>query len=100
MKIDTIKENEKITVSVEGRIDSVTAAEFESAIKNAIGGASELIFDFIKLEYISSAGLRILLGTQKLMNKQGSMKVINVNETVNDIFDVTGFSYILDIESV
>lgn len=97
MKIKEKKENGKLTVAVEGKIDSSTAPELEKKIKSEIGECSALIFDFEKLDYISSAGLRILLGAQKLMGNR-NMKVINVNETVNDIFDVTGFSYILDIE--
>ncbi len=100
MKINTFKENDKLIISVEERIDSVTAPDFEKAIKNEIEGAAQLVFDFKKLDYISSAGLRILLGTQKYMAKRGKMKIINVNETVNEIFEVTGFSYILDIELI
>lgn len=97
MKITSKTDNEKLTLAVEGRIDSSTAPELESKLKDEIGNCTELIFDFEKLDYISSAGLRILLGAQKMMGKDG-MKVINVNETVYEIFVVTGFSYILDIE--
>lgn len=100
MKINTTKENDKIIIAVDGRIDSTTAKDFESAIKKDVTENSDLIFDFRDLAYISSAGLRILLGTQKLMSRQGKMKIINVNEVVNEIFEVTGFSYILDIETV
>lgn len=100
MKINTTKENDKIIIAVDGRIDSTTAKDFESAIKKDVTENSDLIFDFKDLAYISSAGLRILLGTQKLMSRQGKMKIINVNEVVNEIFEVTGFSYILDIETV
>lgn len=100
MKINTIKDNDKITIAVEGRVDSTTAAEFEAAIKSETEQVTELVFDFKDLAYISSAGLRILLGTQKLMNAKGKMKIINVNETVNEIFEITGFSYILDIETL
>lgn len=99
MKINTLKDNEKIIIAVEGRIDSTTSSEFEATIKNETKQVKELVFDFKDLDYISSAGLRILLGTQKLMNNKGKMKIINVNETVNEIFEVTGFSYILDIKS-
>ncbi|MBQ7505537.1 MAG: STAS domain-containing protein [Ruminococcus sp.] len=99
MKINTLKDNEKIIIAVEGRIDSTTSSEFEATIKNETKQVKELVFDFKDLDYISSAGLRILLGTQKLMNNKGNMKIINVNETVNEIFEVTGFSYILDIKS-
>ena len=100
MKINTIKDNDKITIAVEGRVDSTTAAEFESAIKSETDQVTELVFDFKDLAYISSAGLRILLGTQKPMAAKGKMKIINVNETVNEIFEITGFSYILDIETI
>ncbi len=100
MNINTIKDNDKITIAVEGRIDSTTASEFEAAIKNETEQVSELVFDFKDLAYISSAGLRILLGTQKLMMNKGKMKIINVNETVNEIFEITGFSYILDVETL
>lgn len=100
MKINTIKDNDKITIAVEGRVDSTTADEFEAAIKSETEQVTELVFDFKDLAYISSAGLRILLGTQKLMNAKGKMKIINVNETVNEIFEITGFSYILDIETL
>lgn len=100
MKVNTTKDNNTIIIAVEGRVDSTTAKDFEAAIKKDVNENSELIFDFKDLAYISSAGLRILLGTQKLMSKQGKMKIINVNETVNEIFEVTGFSYILDIETV
>lgn len=99
MNIFTEKNSDTITISVAGRIDSVTAPEFEEAVKNEINNCENLVFDFKKLDYISSAGLRILLGAQKLMGKK-AMKVINVNETVNEIFEVTGFSYILDIERI
>lgn len=91
------KDNETLTITVAGRIDTATSRELESVVNREINKCTELIFDFEKLDYISSAGLRILLGAQKLMGRNG-MKVINVNETVNEIFEVTGFSYILDIE--
>ncbi len=97
MNVITNKDNEKFTIAVEGRIDTSTAAEFEAKIKSELNQCSELVFDFEKLDYISSAGLRILLGARKLMGNNG-MKIINVNETVYEIFEVTGFSLILDIE--
>ena len=100
MTINKITDNDKVTFIVEGRIDSSTASQLESEVKNEILQKTELVFDFKNLDYISSAGLRILLGAQKIMNKQGRMKVINVNETVNEIFEVTGFSYILNIELI
>lgn len=86
------------TVSLEGRLDTTTAPELESDLKSFIDSITNLVFDFEKLEYISSAGLRVLLTAQKIMSKQGSMKLIHVRDDVNEIFEVTGFSDILTIE--
>ena len=91
-------ENEKALFAPEGRLDTNTAPELEESIKESIEDITELTLDLEKLEYISSAGLRVLLAAQKTMNKQGAMKVINVNDTIMDIFEVTGFSEILTIE--
>lgn len=91
--------NEILTIKVEGRIDSSTAPELESEIKNDITNCKKLVFDFKNLDYISSAGLRILLGAQKIMGRS-SMKVINVNEAVDEIFEVTGFSFVLNIQRI
>jgi anti-sigma B factor antagonist len=88
----------KAAFALEGRLDTVTAPELETALKEAFPAAKELTLDFEKLEYISSAGLRVLLSAHKVMTRQGSMKLTNVNETVKEIFDVTGFSDILTIE--
>ena len=98
MIIRQTAEGEKLTVALEGRLDTTTAPELEKALAEAIGGATELEFDFEKLEYISSAGLRVLLGAQKLMNTRGTMKVTHVGEIINEIFEVTGFTDILTIE--
>ncbi len=98
MNIKTKTENSKLSVSISGRIDTVTAPEFDSQVKSKLDGISELVLDFANVNYISSAGLRVLLMLQKKMNKQGSMKLINVNETIVDVFEVTGFSDILTIE--
>ena len=87
-----------LTISVEGRLDTITSPELETELKSSLDGVTELIMDFEKLEYISSAGLRVLLSAQKTMNNQGSMKVINVNDTVMEIFEVTGFVDVLTIE--
>lgn len=87
-----------VTVSLEGRLDTVTSPQLEDALKAELPGAKDLTFDMTKLEYISSAGLRVLLSAQKTMNAQGSMVVKNVSEEVNEIFEVTGFSDILTIE--
>jgi anti-sigma B factor antagonist len=93
------KDNDTLTISVEGKIDTATSRELESIVNQEISNCTKLIFDFKELDYISSAGLRILLGAHKVMGNNG-MKVINVNETVNEIFEVTGFSFILDIERI
>ena len=88
-----------LTLAVAGRLDTTTAPELEAVVKNELGGISELTFDFSQLEYISSAGLRVLLSAQKAMNAQGgAMKVIGVNEIVGEIFDITGFASVLTIE--
>ena len=88
----------KLTVALEGRLDTTTAPELEQSLQESIPDASELVMDFEKLEYISSAGLRVLLAAQKIMNRQGSMKVVHVNETIMEILEVTGFVDILTIE--
>lgn len=87
-----------LTVSLEGRLDTTTAPELEAELKESLEGVTELVLDFTGLEYISSAGLRVVLGAQKTMNKQGSMKVIGVNADIMEVFDITGFSDILTIE--
>ena len=87
-----------LKVALEGRLDPSTAPELEEEMKNALNGVTELVFDMEGLEYISSAGLRVLLSVQKVMNQQGSMKLLHVNEVINEIFEVTGFSDILTIE--
>ena len=98
MNINTLKNGASMTVALEGRLDTQTAPSLEEALVKQLDGVKELVFDFEKLEYISSAGLRVLLFAQKKMNVQGAMKVIRVNETVAEIFDVTGFSDILTVE--
>lgn len=97
MTITKTLENKKAILSVEGWLDTNSAPELGREIE-ALSDIESLVLDFDKLEYISSAGLRILLSTQKIMNKQGSMVIRNVNEDVMDIFDITGFADILTIE--
>ncbi len=87
-----------LTLSLEGRLDTTTAPELENVVKTELEGVTALNVDMEKLEYISSAGLRVLLSAQKAMNKQGSMTIKNASEDVKEIFDVTGFSDILNIE--
>ncbi|MBQ9415315.1 MAG: STAS domain-containing protein [Clostridia bacterium] len=98
MKIIDAKNGSTLTVALEGRLDTTTAPQLEESMKTKLSGVTELIFDFANLEYISSAGLRILLSMQKIMNHQGSMKITHVNEIVMEVFEVTGFTDILTIE--
>lgn len=93
----TVNEN-KLTFSLEGRLDTVTAPEFEKELKNSLDNVTELVLDLEKLDYISSAGLRVILSAQKIMNRKGTMKVTHVNEVIMEILDVTGFSDILTVE--
>lgn len=88
----------ELELKLEGRLDTTTAPELEKELNAALEGMTKLTFDFSDLAYISSAGLRVLLGAQKKMNKQGSMVIKNVNDIVMEVFDVTGFSDILTIE--
>ena len=97
LNINTTNEDGKMNVTLEGRIDTTTAPELEAVLKEKLGHSSELTFDMDKVEYISSAGLRVLLAAQKAMNKQGKMYIKNVCAAVKDIFEVTGFSDILNI---
>ena len=87
-----------LEIALEGRLDTTTAPELEKELKESLNGVSELTLDFEKLDYISSAGLRVLLSAQKQMNRQGSMKLVHVGEIVMEVFEVTGFSDILTIE--
>lgn len=98
MTIEKIKNGTTLELKVAGRLDTMTYPQLDEVIKNEIGGITELIIDFKALDYISSAGLRVLLSAQKIMNVQGKMTVRNVNETVKEIFEVTGFTDILTIE--
>ena len=99
MTISQNKEGSKLTITLEGRLDTTTAPELETELKTALDGITELVFDIKDLAYISSAGLRVLLSAQKVMNKQGSMVIRGASEEVMEIFDVTGFVDILTIES-
>ena len=86
-----------LNAAIEGRVDTTTAPTLEKEIKDSLSGVTSLVFDFAKVEYISSAGLRVLLSCQKIMSKQGSMKLINVGDDIMEIFEVTGFTDILTI---
>lgn len=98
LNIEKVQEGSKLTVKLEGRLDTTTSPQLETELGSNLDGVTELIFDLQKLEYISSAGLRVLLSAQKTMNNQGSMVVKNSIEEIREIFDVTGFSDILTIE--
>lgn len=98
LEIKKTIQNKKATYTLSGRLDTTTAPELEQEFKAALDGVSELIIDMTKLDYISSAGLRVLLSAQKVMNQQGKMTITNPNEVVMEIFEVTGFSDILTIE--
>ena len=98
MKINKTIENGKACYALEGRLDTTTAPELEKALKDDLGSIDALTLDFSNLDYISSAGLRVLLSAHKAMSGKGGMKVTNVSELVREVFDVTGFSDILVIE--
>ena len=98
MEIKQTKCDNELVIVLEGRLDTMTAPQLEAELKGSLEGVQTLILDLEKLEYISSAGLRVLLSAQKVMVKQGEMKLIHVNETVMEVFEVTGFSDILNIE--
>ena len=98
MEIHENRNGNALTIALDGRLDTMTAPKLDEALKTALEDVNELTFDFEKLEYISSAGLRVLLSAQKKMQAKGGMKVLHVNEIVMEIFDVTGFCDILSIE--
>ena len=98
MTIEKNLNGTELTVTIVGRLDTTTAPDLEASLKESFEGVTKLILDFAELEYLSSAGLRVLLAVQKVMNKQGEMVIRNVNETINEIFEVTGFIDILTIE--
>ncbi len=98
MTIEKSQEGSRLNITLEGRLDTTAAPRLEAELKRSVSDIEELIFNFEKLEYISSAGLRVLLSAQKVMNKQGSMTVKNVNDVVMEVFEVTGFVDILTIE--
>ena len=98
MTIEKNLNGTELTIVITGRLDTTTAPQLEAEFKQSISGVEKLVLDFASLEYLSSAGLRVLLAAQKVMNKQGEMVVKNVNETISEIFEVTGFSDVLTIE--
>ena len=98
MTINKTQNGSTLEIALEGRLDTMTAPELEQELRKSMDGADSLIFDFSKLDYISSAGLRVLLVAQKTMSQKGGMKVTNVKELVQEVFEVTGFADILTIE--
>lgn len=98
MTIEKVVNGENAKIIVVGRLDTQTAPELEKEIDGIISNVKELIFDMAGLEYVSSAGLRVILKAQKIMNTQGSMKLIGVNDSIMEVFDITGFLDILTIE--
>lgn len=98
MKIEKNLNEKNLVVALEGRLDTTTAPQLEEELKNSLDGVTDLVIDLGKLEYISSAGLRVLLSAYKTMRNKGKMKVTNANELVMEVFEVTGFSDFLPIE--
>ena len=98
MTIEKILNGEEATLVVAGRLDTQTAPELEKEIDSIISGVKELTFNMAGLEYVSSAGLRVILKAQKIMNSKGSMKLTAVNDSIMEVFDITGFLDILTIE--
>lgn len=98
MKINKVIDNTVAAIEIEGRLDTMTAPDLEKSVMGDLTGIKSLTFDLKNLEYVSSAGLRVLLSIQKIMNRQGTMVIKNANDTVMDIFEVTGFVDILDIQ--
>ena len=90
--------NGQLRIALKGRLDTATAPQMEKVLQESLADVSELVLDFTDLTYISSAGLRVILGAQKTMSKQGNMKIHHVNQDIMEIFDMTGFSTILTIE--
>lgn len=99
MQIIKSLNNKELTIKLVGELNSITAPDLEAVIKNDLNGVKSLIFDFEELDYLSSAGLRVMLVAQKIMNGQGQMVLRHVNASVLDIFNITGFSNILNIEN-
>lgn len=98
MTIEKMKEGGKLTLALEGRLDTTTAPQLEEEVTGSLTGVTELVLDFSRLEYLSSAGLRVILAAQKTMNRQGKMVICHVNATILEVFEVTGFVDILTIQ--
>ena len=100
MTIKKTQENNKLTMEIEGRLDSTTAPDLENEVRATLKGSEDLVLDFAQLQYISSAGLRVLLLAKKLLKNGGTLKICNVHIPVMEVFDITGFSDILDITPI
>jgi len=98
MNIDKKLEGTTLTLALEGRLDTTTSPDLEETLAASLDGVTALVFDFAKLDYLSSAGLRVLLSAQKRMNRQGSMKLVHVNDAVKEVFEITGFADFLTVE--
>ena len=98
LNIEKKADGGNLTITLKGRLDTTTAPSLESEFKSSLNGVTELVLDLKELVYISSAGLRVLLSAQKVMNKQGKMSIKNANDDIRDVFDVTGFIDILNVE--
>lgn len=98
MNINKQENGTELIISLEGRLDTATSPQLEAELRESVDNKSALIFDFAGVEYVSSAGLRVLLSARKIMKEKGKMKLKNVSETVMEVFEITGFCDILDIE--
>ncbi len=98
MTIEKLINGENVALKISGRLDTQTAPQLEEELEAVLGGCKDLTLDMTTLEYVSSAGLRVILKAQKTMNTKGAMKLTNVNESIMEIFDITGFIDILTIE--
>ena len=93
-----MRNGDELTIALIGRLDTNTAPDLEMELKSGLGNVKSLVFDMERLEYVSSAGLRVLLYAQKVMNRQGEMKICHANEMIMEVSDITGFTEILTIE--
>ncbi len=98
MTIEKKSSGTELLMAISGRMDTSTAPQFEAELKSSLDGVEKLVLDFENLEYVSSAGLRVILAAQKIMNKQGKMVIKNVGEVIAEVFEITGFVDILTIE--
>ena len=97
MEITKNREGGKLTLALDGRLDTITSQQLEKELRTSIDGVTELIFDFENLSYITSAGLRVVSVAQKVMNRQGHLKILHMQPDVREVFDVTGLSDFMDI---